>query len=145
MKKLFTLLPLLPLILFFSGCQKESPEPVSKKERFQPAELKEGFYTGVFYRTDKSGNKTEANITLTVTSQQFSGTTDMDNYPAIGEGTYSISGSEIHFIDHSFWTANFDWTLILKGTFSIAETDNEIILTKVVNDVSTDVYRLKKV
>ncbi|ALI99716.1 hypothetical protein [Rufibacter tibetensis] len=127
------LLILLLMFLSFSCFDKEDA----------PTMLPEGTYTGIFMRSSPTADYTSANVTLTLEGNSFSGTSDTRKYPAIGKGTYKVEGDEITFDDQSFWTAEFDWSLILDGTFSISTANNQVILTKKRGDM-IDVYRLTR-
>ncbi|MFC6998527.1 hypothetical protein [Rufibacter roseus] len=114
------------------------------EEEETPSKIENGTYVGQFYRSSPTIRPVPANVVLVLEGNSFSGTSDRMYYPAIGRGTYYVSGEQITFKDASFWTANFDWTIILDNTFSIAtEGDGELVLTRKQGDV-TDVYRLKR-
>lgn len=65
-------------------------------------------------------------------------------YPAICEGTYSLSGQAIEFVNQCAWTAEFDWTYILSGTFTIQKEGDELLLIRSYGDAVYDTYRIKK-
>lgn len=85
----------------------------------------EGHYSGTFERNGKSSN-----VELKLENQQFAGISEVVKYPAICRGDYSISGETITFENECIWTAEFDWTLILSGTWNYVLADNTLILTK---------------
>jgi len=97
-----------------------------------------GEYTGTFER-----NGIESSITLNLEEATFNGTSDSDNFPAICNGSYltDSSMSTITFENTCFFTADFDWTLILKETWNYEIVDEtNLVLTK----QNGDVYRLSK-
>ena len=116
-----------------------------EKEEEAAAALPDGTYTGTFTRTNNVADETPkvAKVTLVVKGNTFSGSSDTPYYPAIGSGSYKINGAEATFEDENFWTANFDWTLILKGTFSLQNTNGAITLTRLQGN-QTDVYQLTR-
>ncbi|GAB2530751.1 hypothetical protein [Rufibacter soli] len=124
------------LAFLFASCLEKDDDP---------ATLPEGTYTGTFSRTDpqtKSPPKV-AQVTLIIKGNTFKGNSDTPTYPAIGSGTYQIKGKDITFEDENFWTANFDWTLILKGTYSLQSTGGTVTLTRQ-QGTQTDVYQLTR-
>ncbi|AKQ44747.1 hypothetical protein TH63_02490 [Rufibacter radiotolerans] len=131
-----TFLLLLLAFLSFSCLEKED-EAV--------AVLPDGTYTGTFTRSNNLGDEMPkvAQVTLVVKGNTFTGTSDTPHYPAIGSGTYKINGQDITFEDERFWTADFDWTLILKGTFALQNTNGIITLTRRQGNL-TDVYQLSR-
>ena len=69
---------------------------------------------------------------------RFSGSAD--SVARIGSGSYDINSGEIEFVDENFWTADFDWSLILSGTWEFEKNGRELVLTH----ERGDVYRLVK-
>lgn len=104
-----------------------------------------GEYSGTFYRTRDNIKILESSITLNFDSGSFSGGGENNQAPAICRGKYSHNENEINFTNECFFTANFDWTLILSGKFSITETDESIILSKEIDAQNGDYYQLDKV
>jgi hypothetical protein len=92
----------------------------------------EGQYVGTFQR---GGNSSK--VELTLSSENFSGESDTVKFPAICNGNYSIWDRTIEFENQCPWTAEFDWSLILGGTWNF-NIDNEIlILTNSIGDKYT--------
>ncbi|WKN42469.1 hypothetical protein [Tunicatimonas pelagia] len=105
--------------------------------------LKEGTYTGIFYRTSPNARWATANITVTLEGGRFSGSSEMEKYPAICEGTYQTTVSnQVTFSNNCVWTADFDWTFILEGEFQITERDQKLILTREYEGEVVDTYEL---
>ncbi len=101
-----------------------------------------GTYVGTFTRSSPTADYATAEVTLVLKDNSFSGSSEKTKYPAIGKGTYHVvEGQKIIFEDKSFWTAEFDWTLILDGEFSISTANDMVTLTKQQGGM-TDVYRL---
>lgn len=84
--------------------------------------LPEGMYIGTFSRTGMDS----ASVSLTLSGNQFNGQSDMDKYPAICHGSYLINDQTISFSDSCAWTANFDWSLILNGSYSLSRNNNTL-------------------
>ena len=65
------------------------------------------------YRNDRKSGKT----TLVFENGRYTCSGNPDRIPAGGSGTYSIDNGKITFVDENFWTADFDWNLILGGQY----------------------------
>lgn len=103
----------------------------------------EGEYTGIFLRSTPNAKFQPANVSLLFEGSSFSGASDVARYPAICRGTFGISGNEISFENACFFTADFDWSLILSGTWKMTIEGEEVVLRKKTGDIS-DMYRLRK-
>ncbi|WP_241077729.1 hypothetical protein [Flavimarina sp. Hel_I_48] len=89
----------------------------------------EGNYTGVFERNDSVSN-----VQLSLKNATFSGESEVQKFPAICRGAFIVSGSSVTFENVCPWTAEFDWTLILNGSWNIDFEDNNLILTNKFGD-----------
>jgi hypothetical protein len=121
------------LLLSFASCSEQEINITSL----------EGEYTGIFLRSTPYAKFQPANVSLLFEGASFSGTSDIARYPAICRGTFGISGDEISFENTCFFTADFDWSLILSGTWKITSEGEEIVFRKKTGNLS-DMYRLKK-
>jgi hypothetical protein len=101
--------------------------------------LPEGMYIGTFHRTGMD----TASISLTLDGNNYAGQSDIDKYPAICHGSYEFYDNTIRFTDSCSWTANFDWTLILDGPYSITRNNNEWRFSRTNGNVS-DEFILRK-
>lgn len=104
----------------------------------------QGTYTGTFRRSTPTGDEMVANVTLELSDQAFSGGSNISRYPAICHGTYNLEGAHITFENECIWTADFDWTLILGGTFEIKSSGGQLELTKKYNEHTFDQYMLTR-
>jgi hypothetical protein len=84
-----------------------------------------GDYVGIFERNGKTSN-----IELTLKNGTFNGQGEIVKFPALCNGTYSISGSKITFANDCAWTAEFDWSLILSDKWSFNLNNKMLIMTK---------------
>ena len=130
MRALYYIFSCILLSVLISSCTEEEITPNAIK----------GTYEGTF--TQQSTNET-ARVSIELGSSSFTGSTNLRNFPAIGTGAFSIEGSQIQFTNASFWTADFDWTLILEGKFSYEVEDDKLILTKT-EQGKTQTYVLTK-
>jgi len=124
---------------FFIGCEEGEDLPLAKLE---------GTYVGSFQRTVGNEPGQVSQVSITFTSNTWEGQSDLKHYPALCKGTYALSGSRITFENLCFFTADFDWSLILKGEFEIKQSGNSITFTKVHADSTPkiiDVYTMQLV
>ncbi len=104
----------------------------------------DGTYVGTFGRSSPHARYESSEVTLVLQGNTFTGSSSKPQYPAICEGTYSVTGQDIEFVNQCVWTADFDWTYILSGTFRITQDGDELLLIKSYDDSVSDTYRLKK-
>ncbi len=126
-----TILLILSLI-FLISCDKD--EQTDRK-------LPDGVYVGTFQRELVWSDSDTANITMTITSNQWSGTSVIKKYPALCNGTYSIVGDTIIFENTCVWIGDFDWSLILVGKYVLKETGiNTIEFSRDYRSATADTY-----
>ncbi len=89
----------------FWACSKPGSESITL----------DGRYIGYFQRTGMDS----VWVSLLFTGNKFEGNSERAQYPAICAGSFSIEGNKITFTDSCAWTANFDWSLVLNGTYTI--------------------------
>ena len=106
--------------------------------------LTEGTYVGVFTRMDPVAKYQPANVTITVTGDRFEGHSSIPNYPAICEGRVRSDGRSVEFENECLFTADFDWTYILDGTFVASTERNTLTLTKSYGGGRYDTYHLTR-
>lgn len=102
----------------------------------------DGHYKGEFTISSSTGSQT-SQVDLNFESGTFTGTSSNNKLPALGTGAFRLQGSDIQFTNASFWTADFDWNLILDGAYKIKTTSNTITLTREINQVTYH-YELTK-
>lgn len=106
--------------------------------------LTDGRYVGMFLRTDPVAKYQPSNVTITIRGDRFEGSSSVRNYPAICEGTLRTDGASVDFQNDCFFTADFDWSLILSGTFRVSQERNTITLVKSHGDGRYDTYTLTR-
>jgi len=99
-----------------------------------------GRYMGTFSRTGMD----TASVSILFDGNNFSGSSDRVNYPAICHGSFDLNDNLIRFNDSCAWTANFDWSLILSGQYNISYNDGAVRIWKT-NGTVTDEYLLRPV
>lgn len=103
-----------------------------------------GTYEGIFYRTESGADCYVLNqVSIKLTSDRFSGSSSVSRYSAICHGSYNVSGTKIKFADECFWTAEFDWTLILSGDYTLSIDGNKAKMTRRYENDIQDVYELE--
>ena len=130
MKNLLLFSLLLAAVLM--GCDKEVVAP-------------NGEYTGTFTRSSPNANSVTYNVTLNISGNKYSGTSDTQYYPAICKGALDFKGSVLTVTPECMFTANFDWTFIFSGDYEVEAEGDNLRLTKRYPYGSADVYNLKKV
>lgn len=104
--------------------------------------MEDGTYTGTFQRIP---DERMANITITIAKDSFSGTSDMYRFPLIAKGSVKWNDkSTATFNASGYFTADFDWTLILNGDYTMQTYEDLINISRENKDSSRDIYRLKK-
>ncbi|WP_268034061.1 hypothetical protein [Algoriphagus sp. PAP.12] len=112
LKSLLFLLLVWPLLFFTCGNEDEYPT------------FMEGAYSGIFIRNGESSE-----VELKFENGKFEGNSEITKFPAICNGTYQVSGNKIEFTNSCAWTAEFDWSLILSGSWGLQKTNTQLTLT----------------
>jgi len=107
----------------------------------------QGTYAGTFIRwVGKEGSVTKVKITFS--GNGFNGSGDSSNYPAICNGTFTVTDmpDSIHFVNQCDFPANFDWTMILNGSYKLVKTSDSLYIRRIIGDFvyEEDVYSLRK-
>jgi hypothetical protein len=131
MKTAFLILVICSTALCFSGCDKDKPV------------IQDGVYTGTFTVSYHSGQQT-GQTTLELSKGAFSCSGNANRFPAGGSGTYLVEHDKIIFSDTNFWTAEFDWNLILSGHYDYSFDGKRLTLSTTINGVATYKYELEK-
>jgi hypothetical protein len=104
-----------------------------------------GNYAGTFESEKGIAKGSAANVSLSFAAANFSGASDSTKYPAICNGYFSVTADTINFQNQCVWTADFDWSLILNGKYSLKAFGDSLEIKRVYPGQMTDVYRLKKI
>lgn len=136
---------ILAFVIVLAACQKEKTSDLlvksaSGKESTFKEELY-GRYVGTFTRDGK--NISQVSI-LFREDGTYEGSSSQKNFPAICSGTFKVDGSVLTVNDMCSWAADFDWTLIFDGTYTIefrSETSVRIWRT---NGTVTDEYLVSR-
>jgi hypothetical protein len=100
----------------------------------------DGVYVGTFQREAVWAESDTANITITFSSNTWTGSSDKNYYPALCKGTYTIVGDTIIFENQCFWPAHFDWSLILSGKYVIKSMGSTIEFYRDYRSATSDTY-----
>lgn len=86
-------------------------------------------YLNTNFLKEETGEET-GKVEIEFQNMIFSGQSEKTKFPAICEGNYSIINDSINFENTCFWTAEFDWTLILGGKWKYEVSKDHLILRK---------------
>lgn len=117
---------LILLVLISISCSEDAIQ--------SSATVFDGKYEGVFIVVYNDEQTFSNPVRITFDGELFSSSAGPERIPAGGNGTFEVRGNEVEFIDENFWTADFDWGLILSGTYTISETRTQIELVKKQNE-----------
>lgn len=103
-------------------------------ENSSPSVSLDGNYSGYFYYIPPGETnvvKAPTPLSIKLDGTQFSVSKIFSKFPAGGSGTFSVlNNKEVDFKDENFWTADFDWNLILNGRYSYSIDKDSLILTR---------------
>lgn len=137
MKALFIITIIATMIT--KGCDKEIPER-------QTMPITDGIYTGIFTLTTPTGISS-GDVSIQINGNRFSASGNANRIPAGGSGNFSLSDDRqtITFQDENFWTADFDWSLILSGGFVYSFDGEKLELARQTPDgITFQKYQLTK-
>jgi len=103
-------------------------------------EIPIGIYSGTFQRQLAFGGGEIANVSITFSENSWTGQSDRPKYPALCHGTFSLDNDKIIFTNECAWTAEFDWSLILSGTYDLTLNEKQLVITKGYSGPSTDAW-----
>ncbi len=124
---------LIAMLLAFVSCEYKN----TNKTNTAP----QGTYKGQFIRSSPLARYAPSDVTITFAGNTFTGESEKPNYPAIGKGTFKVNGQDIVFTNDVMWTAEFDWSYILKDKWELNMIGDKLEMTKKVGD-TTDHYSL---
>ena len=101
-----------------------------------------GVYEGSFHRESPNAKWEGAMVKVSFADGVFVGESDIPNYPAICEGTYSLKGDNIVFSNNCVWTTEFDASFILDGEYEIRKTADILSISRSYAGQTYDVYTL---
>ena len=129
-----SLLTVLIISVLFIGCTKNYQNKI------------EGRYQGTFHRyIDPVSNPATSTVQLHFSEEDFTGVSSTPKYPAIGSGKYSATANKLNIENQSFYTADFDWSLIFDGEFNYKFEGNKLEIWKGYAGGMKDVYLLERV
>jgi hypothetical protein len=111
---------ILALCLGFLSCSDLSTEPTSI----------DGTYRGTFTLTHGSGLVESGVVTISFLRGQYTCSPEQKYLPPSGSGLYVIVDDTIRLTDTALHTAEFDWTLILNGSFSFRLDGSHVVLSQ---------------
>ena len=125
-------------VILFASC---------KKTEVQTELLTNATYSGTFRSTNTNtainSQDISGNVTLVLNGSAYTCTSPTTNLAASAKGSFAVSGQQYIFRDSLIHPANFDWQVILGGTYNATVKADSLFLTKVVN-TGVYSYKLKK-
>ncbi|MCH7401571.1 hypothetical protein ACFOUP_14075 [Belliella kenyensis] len=103
-----------------------------------------GKFEGTFERVESGTSLGLSEVSLEFEGNTYSGSHKEPRYPVICNGSYNIENSKITFSNNCFFTADFDWSLILNGEFDAVLSGQKLILTRSSGNF-VDTYKLIRV
>ena len=125
---------LLSFVLLAPSCKKDHSH----------FKIPEGTYVGTFQRITPTGAQL-SNVTITFSTNSWSGQSQFAKYPALCRGTYKVKDADnITFENACPWTAEFDWTLILAEDYKMKVVGDQLEISRNYNGEFKDIYNLTK-
>ena len=110
-----------------------------ESDRKNDLRIQEGTYSGTFQRQIAFGGGGDiVNVTITFSSDNWTGQGERDKYPALCHGKYNLDGQNIVFTNECVWTAEFDWSLILGGEYDFTVEGKLLTIIRDYRGHSTD-------
>ena len=126
-----------PVIIFLISILMVSCES-DKKDNLR---IQDGTYTGTFQRQIAFGGGGDiVNVSLTFSSDTWTGQSERNKYPALCHGKYELIDQKIVFTNECAWTAEFDWSLILGGEYDFNIDGKLLTIIRDYCEPSTDTY-----
>ncbi len=135
MKSKYFIITLLGLLTLFNSCTDSDSELAPNLN---------GIYSGTFTVEYKDGKIFSNPVSVQFEGENFLSSTGTNRFPAGGNGKFEVRSSTIEFVDKNFWTADFDWNLILSGTYAYKINGSKLTLSAGKNDVGFYKYELNK-
>ena len=134
--KIFTLATFMVATLFIGGCDKSEDSGSFN-----------GTYKGIFELTNSDPTvdfmPLKGDVSVTLSGKGYQSTANSNYAPAGGQGTYTAKRNEIVFTDTLFRTANFDWNLVLNGSYKVTRKADSVHLVKKIG-YNSYTYKLAK-
>lgn len=126
LQKVKSLLFGIVVVVVFTMCRKDSAvdQPVIVPETME-VEI-EGTYAGVFTAVYPTMTR-QGPVTVLFDSGHYVCSNASNYVPAGGQGTFEADSTAITFADPGFYTANFDWGLLLSGEYAYELTDSTLL------------------
>ena len=107
-------------------------------EKSHNDKIPDGVYVGTFQRQLAFGGGDTANVTLTFSSNTWTGQSDKPVFPALCNGTYKIEKDKITFLNLCLWAPDLNESIILSGEFDLNIIGKQIEIIRSSLGSSTD-------
>ena len=129
---------ILTLFCVFESCDSAKNDAIQSKEFI-------GTYSGTFTVEYNDGTTLSDTASITfINDNSYDSSGNNNRVPAGGSGSYKKSNSTITFDEIHFWTADFDWNLILKGEYDYTLNGNLLTISANKNNLGLYKYELIK-
>ncbi|WP_159023591.1 hypothetical protein [Formosa sp. L2A11] len=136
MKKFYPIILCVFLLLSFA-CN--SDDDTTNNDQFY------GNYTGEFTVTYNDSITYSNPVTVQFnTDNTYISSGNENNFPAGGSGSFNSNVTTLEFFDENFWTANFDWDLILNESYDYTKTGDSLVFSASKNNIGYYSYKLVK-
>ena len=138
------------LLISFLSCEHEevtvdNSQDTEEKTNSKTYENIDGNYSGVFSVVYNNDSTYSDSVTVYFNdSLNYDCSSKPNRIPAGGNGTYTQNDSTVTFSDINYWTADFDWNLILKGEYNYHLSSDSLIFSAHKNNVGFYKYELLK-
>jgi hypothetical protein len=132
MKNAYQLITVLLLQYLQQGCKKNDTR------------ISDGTYAGTFTVTYSSGVQSN-NVVLEISGGKYNCSGNTNRIPAGGAGSFVLENNKLKFTDEQVWTADFDWNLILNGSYNYTFDGQQLKITAYKNNVAYYKYDLLKI
>lgn len=123
------------LLLLLNSCKKSGEKSTVSFN---------GTYKGTYQKVGPTYQMPQtANVTLSFSDNSWSGNTDVSMYPGLCNGTFSVKGDKITFVNLCVWAAVATPGDILQGEFTISKNAGIVTLTQTKGN-SVNQYELAK-
>jgi len=133
--KMFSVLVILFAVAIISACKKDAATTVT------PEKL-QGNYTGWVVSDGIETVSIVGNVSVQISGGNYQSAFTSSSFPAgSSKGSFTVNNNQVVFVDSLAHTANFNWGVLLNGTYATQFKGDSLILNKSDGSYS---YRLKK-
>lgn len=139
--------------IMVSGCSKDATHKAKSitiatySGPLNGGTIANGTYSGLLLADEKDNafntGPITRNVSYSFSNSNYNTVVAPEGFTAASKGAYTLSGNKIALTDSLVHTANFDWNLILSGSYSYEVNADSLIITKT-SGTNTYTYKLKR-